>query len=268
MSLYHHIAILIKTEVAHWNRNDVTKEIYKIIGKLKTDSNIRKELEIAKNFISANNLSAANERFVYLRKMEEKKELEAIVKNEEKHFNFKKTFATVATLLTLGLYSGNAKADNPYHGSHNSGDIKVFFTDGKKNIDAFIRGDQVLSYDGKYLGYVNGNQIVVSNPAYKLISNNPLIHRKGDLDSGNANLSNNNSTTQIIPSKNYNFKTAKQYIDAANKAYQVNNYLEMGSITSDSLIKIKKKSIKFNEKEFKDLSLLNKVANELYNKNK
>lgn len=109
--------------------------------------------------------------------------LEKIVKAEEKHFPIK-ILLGAATVLTLGLYHGNAHAGN------------VVIQTDKGAVTGFTRGNQVFDSNGRSVG------VVVNGTAVPNSSNSPIRPGAGNMRSyegqqqGNDdsyNNSNNNS---------------------------------------------------------------------------
>lgn len=141
MSLYHHVKDLVSTEIGHWNRNDVVLKIDKVCKRLIKTSEIKRVLENAKQNILSDNLSDANNKLLYVKKMEN---LEQRIKTEEKPLPIKRMLATAATILTLGMYNGNAKATT------------INYKDANGNTaTGTIVNNQVYNKDNQRIGEIN-----------------------------------------------------------------------------------------------------------------
>lgn len=62
------------------------------------------------------------------------------------------------------------------------------------------------------------------------------------------------------PPKKYNFKTAQDYIHAADKAYQSDNYNEAWNIIDESLSRINQKTLSAKNSELDDLNHIKELA--------
>jgi hypothetical protein len=99
-------------------------------------------------FIEADSFGTGQGYLDEVKRMDEEKKLEEIVKQETRHFPIKKILAGAAAVLTLGLYQGNAHAGN------------VVIQTDKGAVTGFTRGNQVFDSNGKSIGVVvNGTAV-------------------------------------------------------------------------------------------------------------
>jgi len=232
MSLYHEIAILVKTELGHWNRSETVDLIDKVCKRLVKTSQIRKYLLESKDFIQSDNLSAAKERLEYVKNMDN---LEQIIKNDEKHFNFKKALVTAATILSFGLMHPPVSKANQEN---------IYFSDGKTTIQAYVRDDRVYNQkDNSYLGYVFKGRIVVNNPSHRLLNENPVYFKRGQIANNNAS---NNLQNQSINEKISNIQ---DHLKNAGQELSNGNYQKSEKMYSLVIQQSQEKKIKVSRNQ-------------------
>lgn len=113
----------------------------------------------------------------------------------------------------------------------------------------------------------------IDNPATRIDSANPLTPPVPPAPqpavTTKAKAAEQTQPTAVIPRKNYSFKTAQAYINAAKKAFIQDDYLEFLSITEDALRRIDAGTLKASMKSKQKLTrfkifgygLLEKSAN-------
>lgn len=179
MSLYHHVKDLVSTSVGHWNRKETIDKIDYVCKKLKNGSEIKTLLGRAKDNILSDNLSDAQDRFNDVNKMEN---LEKRLEDEKyispigkafsyvtHNINYKHAFVSLATILTLGMYSGNVKAEYGTVNDANGRPVRVQ-TNGNQVYNATtmekigtVREDGRLSTNNGQ--FMNNNQIQMDDYA-------------------------------------------------------------------------------------------------------
>ncbi len=171
-------------------------------------------------------------------------ESQIVNSSQKKRGFFKKAVAFgVGVLAAFNLYTAK-----PAH----AGGISGFYHGQLRNgTNIVIRNGQAYTQDGKYLGFVTPNGSI--NPIHGL-TDTEMEKKLHDPRSRFFFKSGIITPQQEQPSQTpkrpvFNYSTAKEYIDEANKAYKAHDYKRIILLSEEALKRIQQGTLKATERE-------------------